>query len=758
MMFILFIFLFFVGKSQSLDEWNCTENKHFLFSNDQLNEQCTITIEYISLQHYKQICITHRLSVKTLPLPSFNSNYAMHTFKINSCQLLTLNQLPFLLPATVENLDLSYNLLSTFTLSFPLPSYLKYLRLDHNPNLIDIKFSHNNGQQRLIGLSLRYNKKIRLSSLPPYLKQLDLTDCNLLQSPIFSLLRSLTKLTHLSLADNQLKQLPIIDKRTQLEYLNLSNNYLTYIDSGWLHKSLKILDLTFNRIESTEFFHEILTMNQTVKQIYRDPAINNPILEVSLHGNPLNCDCWLGSILNASSIEIVDLSLLQCKSHSVINMSDNDFLCSYSQHCAADCSCCDFEACDCHSVCPPECLCLHDTSWSNHIIQCQQRNLIDIHIHLPETITELNYEGNHIEDLKSFTFVGKKVLNKLNLAKNDIRNLTNDTFCGAANLREINLSYNRNLKIKLASFNELFSCLKYLQYIILSEEQIYQDDKLSHEWILESNNDLLRLIRIKQQLSLESSSILNLHTLPTPTSIIISVSFPTKIFSLYHPETFMSSNFIQHNQLLIIAVFFLLLFVLLFFLLLIILAICRRKLRHHLKTELQRQRAQHYYYHTNLHPSTMKIANSNGPLAANESLYEQLPSLSSDSEQPFLYAEKKSTNINVPVLPPYPPTFRRYHCCHSANSHDYQYGRNPSIAACNSISSLQPNICPTVLVLGNHHEYSCELQKYLLSNQQDKNSMLYGNNETGFIATSRCQCNGHIENIDSSIYPNAHKL
>ncbi|CAF4151942.1 unnamed protein product [Rotaria magnacalcarata] len=275
MMFILFIFLFFVGKSQSLDEWNCTENKHFLFSNDQLNEQCTITIEYISLQHYKQICITHRLSVKTLPLPSFNSNYAMHTFKINSCQLLTLNQLPFLLPATVENLDLSYNLLSTFTLSFPLPSYLKYLRLDHNPNLIDIKFSHNNGQQRLIGLSLRYNKKIRLSSLPPYLKQLDLTDCNLLQSPIFSLLRSLTKLTHLSLADNQLKQLPIIDKRTQLEYLNLSNNYLTYIDSGWLHKSLKILDLTFNRIESTEFFHEILTMNQTVKQIYRDPVSTN---------------------------------------------------------------------------------------------------------------------------------------------------------------------------------------------------------------------------------------------------------------------------------------------------------------------------------------------------------------------------------------------------------------------------------------------------------------------------------------------------
>ncbi|CAF4469517.1 unnamed protein product, partial [Rotaria magnacalcarata] len=79
----------------------------------------------------------------------------MQTFKINSCQLSTLGQLPFSLPSSVEILDLSYNSLSTFILSFPLPSNLKYLYLDSNPDLIDINFGSNRAQQRLIGLSLR---------------------------------------------------------------------------------------------------------------------------------------------------------------------------------------------------------------------------------------------------------------------------------------------------------------------------------------------------------------------------------------------------------------------------------------------------------------------------------------------------------------------------------------------------------------------------------------------------------------------------
>ncbi len=254
---IIFYLLYFINNSFSL-EWNCAVNK-----SPNSNEQCTITIVYQNLQHEKSVCIAHTLSIESLPPLSLSINHTMQTFKINFCQLSTLGQLPFSLPSSVELLDLSSNTLSTFVLSFPLPSNLKYLYLDSNPNLIDINFGNHRVQQRLISLSLRHNQKMKLSALPPHLTQLDLTDCNLTQSNILSLVRSLTKLTHLSLADNQLERLPSMNENFQLEYLNVSNNRLTLIEDGWLYSSLHILDLKFNQIRSLEFLkNKFLTSNQ----------------------------------------------------------------------------------------------------------------------------------------------------------------------------------------------------------------------------------------------------------------------------------------------------------------------------------------------------------------------------------------------------------------------------------------------------------------------------------------------------------------
>jgi hypothetical protein len=440
----------------------------------------------------------------------------------------------------------------------------------------------------------------------------------------------------------------------------------------------------------------------------------NHVLQLSLHGNPLICDCWLGSILNSPSINITDLSLLQCNSRSIMNISSNDLLCSYSRHCASDCTCCDFEACDCHSICPSECLCAHNALWSYHIVKCRKRNLSSIHIFLPETITELNYEENNIEELKPFVFVGKTLLTKLNLAKNNLQILTNETFCAAINLQEINLSYNPNLMIILSNINELFQCLKNLQYIILSKEQIHQEEQISYGWTIESNKKLIRLIKITSQISSSNS------TIPISTSIhplFESENEPSTIISIYHQESYTTSNIIQHNQTLIIIVFFLLFFVLLFLLLLISLAICRQKLHRHLKTELQRQQSHQYYYHdhTNLRQPSIKIPDSNTTSGANDSLYEQLPSLSSDSEQPFLCNEKNLNNTNAPILPPYPPTFRHYQSYQCSTKDYYQQ--------------------PAVLVLGNQLPCSSD-------------TIHFCKNETIFVPKTLCRCPD---------YPNVHR-
>ncbi len=243
------------------------------------------------------------------------------------------------------------------------------------------------------------------------------------------------------------------------------------------------------------------------------------------------------------------------------------------------------------------------------------------------------------------------------------------------------------------------------------------------------------------------------------------------------------ASFIQHNQTLIIIVFFLLLFVLLFLILLITLAMCRRKLRRHLTAELQRQRSHHYYYHTRLHQPSTKITNGHGIIGTNDSLYEQLPSLSSDSEQPFLYNEKKSHIANAPAIPPHPPTFRHHLCCHptgrllhasTTKPHDYQYATTTTTGY--STPTSQQHQCGAILVWANRLLYptqntshSCpselqHLQQRLLSNQQDQasittetNIMRYCNNETLLVPTTNCRCGGHIQNTDTYIYPHVHR-
>ncbi|CAF0886432.1 unnamed protein product [Adineta steineri] len=818
---ILFILLF-INNSLSL-EWNCLMNKnsidnktkYLLYSNDQISEQCTITVEYINDQQEKQVCIAHTLTITSLPPLSLSSNHTMQTFKINSCQLSTLSQLPFSLPSSVEILDLSYNSLSKFILSFPLPSNLKSIYLDNNPNLIDINFGNNRVQRNLIGLSLRHNKKMKLSSLPPHLTQLDLTDCDLLQSSILPLLISLTKLTHLSLGDNQLERLPSIDENIQLEYLNVSNNRLTFIEDGWLHGQLHILDLKFNQIQSLEFLKNKLKFISTINRtsIYNDnDQVNvNHTLELFLNGNPLTCDCWLGAILDSSpaSIIIHDLHLLQCHSHSIMDMSRNDLLCPYSRHCASDCSCCDFEACDCHFVCPSDCSCSHDAQWSRHIVKCPRTNLSDIHILLPQTITELDYEENDIEHIQPYVFIGKTSLIKLNLAKNNLQQLTNDTFCAASNLHELNLSYNPNLITIFPSINNLFQCLKHLQTIILSNDQITKEQPISDGWMILSNNNdsTVHLTKILQK----SSAILSTSTLLTilmsstnrpirnsPTKpIIMPPTYPQE-WTTFIPYTELpiirEIPFVQHhNQTLTIIVFFLLLFVLLFLILLITLAICRRRLRRHLTAELQRQRSHHYYYHhARLHQPSIKPIDNHGITGTNDSLYEQLPSLSSDSEQPFLYNEKKLNITNVPIIPPHPSTLRHHFCCHptnhllhipTTNSHEYQYATNITTTTGCSTPTSQQHQCAAILLWANRLLYptqntynhrdcsahSCpselqHLQQRLLSNQQDQTSitadnnvMRYCNNETFYVPSTTCRCNGHVQNLDTYIHPHVHR-
>lgn len=292
-------------------------------------------------------------------------------------------------------------------------------------------------------------------------------------------------------------------------------------------------------------------------------------------------------------------------------------------------------------------------------------------------------------------------------------------------------------------------------------------------------------------MSSTSRSTRNSPTQPVTTSPIYEDKCTTFIPSTIH-TIIRHVPFIQHNQTLLIIVFFLLLFVLLFLILLITLAICRRKLRRHLTAELQRQRS-HHYYHARLHQPSTKATDSQGNAGTNDSLYEQLPSLSSDSEQPFLYNEKKSNITNAPVLPPHLPPFRHHFCCHptgrlhhppsTTNPHEYQYATNTTTtttATGYSTPTSQQHQCTAILVWANRllcpaqNTYNCgdctfhscpselqHLQQRLLSDQTsittENNIMHYCNNETIFVPTLNCRCGSHTQNTDTYIYPHVHR-
>ena len=249
---------------------------------------------------------------------------------------------------------------------------------------------------------------------------------------------------------------------------------------------------------------------------------------------------------------------------------------------------------------------------------------------------------------------------------------------------------------------------------------------------------------------------------------------PMTILPIYREELFTTTPLLRHNPTLIIIVFFLLVFVLLFLILLMVLAMCRRKLRRHFKAELARQRSQHYYYHhpKAVHQPSITVTDSNRTVGTNDSLYEQLPSLSSDSEQPFLYNDKKLPS--APALPPHPASFRQHLCCHPPppSSHEYQCVTNTSTITDYSIPNSQQqqqHRCSAVLVWPNQllypNPYECyrthpyPAEYYHRRDQPLESSMIRScHNERHFQpAASVCRCHSHMQSTDTYIYPCVHR-
>ncbi|CAG7818064.1 unnamed protein product [Allacma fusca] len=322
---------------------------------------------------------------------------------------------------------------------------LRALRLDSNslenlPPLITPT-----APSSLLWLNVSTNKihSAQYHLLPPTLEWLDLSH-NLLED--FAPPRQ-TRPPHLRVLDisyNNLKFLNFENLPPKLETVRANYNQLeNIVIRPSLLASLRRVELVSNKLTSLP---DLVTLTGVKTRNSRARAP-----DFFLGGNPFNCDCtleWLHVPNNI--IRAVDLDAISCapiypnsSAQALLSLSAvSDFLCPFSSHCEPSCNCCDFDACDCAMVCPENCECFHDQSWSRTVVNCAARNYSSIPTRIPMNTSELFLDGNAFPTLARHVFIGRRALRILNLNSSRVELISNKTFNGLKSLEILRLEQN----------------------------------------------------------------------------------------------------------------------------------------------------------------------------------------------------------------------------------------------------------------------------------------------------------------------------
>lgn len=246
-----------------------------------------------------------------------------------------------------------------------------------------------------------------------------------------------------------------------LEYLYLAGNQISTILDGSFENmnDLKLLDLRGNRLSVISSMALRVSLRN-----WQTPYL-------LLRGNPLSCICkmaWLKYLVSGNHsdashyFQIGDYESLLCHQpehlqfHFVSRTPYTDFVCYYTVNCLLrECSCCYFEGCDCKSVCPANCTCYHDQSWSVHMVNCQASGMTELPPFLPRTMTELRLDGNQLNNLDKHSFLARDFLSVIYLNNSQIQELDNKTFHGLPKLKVLYLNNNNIETLVSGVFNGL---------------------------------------------------------------------------------------------------------------------------------------------------------------------------------------------------------------------------------------------------------------------------------------------------------------
>ncbi|XP_055372332.1 toll-like receptor 7 [Condylostylus longicornis] len=325
----------------------------------------------------------------------------------------------------------------------------------------------------------------------------------------------------LDASHNRITEIGPMSVPNTIELLFINNNLITTIHPNTFvdKTSLVRVDLYANTLTKLQL-HTLRVA----------PVPNEkPVPEFYLGGNPFQCDCsmeWLQRINNLTTRQhpkILDLANIECLMPSsrnepirpLVSLSSKDFVCKYEAHCPALCHCCDFDACDCQMICPTNCSCFHDATWSTNIVDCGKQNSnFVLPGKLPMEVTDLYLDGNNLPIISNLSFSGRRSLKSLYLNSSSIVTIENQTFNDLSLLQILHLENNALQVIKGNEFSSL-SHLKelYLHNNALSYIGNQAFESLKSLTTLRIDNNRLTTIPMTQLQALQNTNNLQFMSL-----------------------------------------------------------------------------------------------------------------------------------------------------------------------------------------------------------------------------------------------------
>lgn len=360
--------------------------------------------------------------------------------------------------------------------SFEANNEIEALRLDRNfINDINGVFATLNS---LLWLNLAENHLVWFdyAFIPRSLKWLDLHANYIEELGNYYKLQEEISLKTLDASHNRLNQMGPIAVPNSIELLFINNNMIGSIQPNTFVDKVNLtrVDLYSNALTKIHLHTLRLAPTPSTK----------PLPEFYLGGNPFECDCsmdWLQSINNLTARQhprVMDLANIECimphvrgaAVRTIASLDSKDFLCKYETMCFALCHCCDFDACDCEMICPTNCTCYHDQTWTANVVDCggggKPANVLPKKVPMDTTILYL--DGNVINELQNNAFIGRKNLQQLFLNNSALHRLQKRALSGLHSLETIHLEQNQLSTLHGHEFDNL-SQLKalYLQNNLL---------------------------------------------------------------------------------------------------------------------------------------------------------------------------------------------------------------------------------------------------------------------------------------------------